>query len=75
LLYKILFTCDWLGVHETSSDDAAVASLNVAVRDAMEQAVPRGYNRKSKFRPWFSNTSRYFTVKKNFFRRRSKKKR
>jgi hypothetical protein len=36
-------------VYETFSVGVAVASLNVAVRDALEQAVPRGYNRKSKF--------------------------
>jgi hypothetical protein len=50
-------------VYEISDVDIAVASLNAAVNDAMQQAIPRGYNYKSKFPPWFS----YFKVlhKKN----------
>jgi hypothetical protein len=71
LLCNILSTCDWSGVHETSVD-VAVASLSAAVRDAMEQAVPRGYNRKSKSPPWFYNTLTYYIVKKNYFHRRFK---
>jgi hypothetical protein len=73
LLYNILSTCDWSRVYETNSFDVAVASLNAAVRDAMEQAIPRGYNPKYKFSPWFSNTLRYYTVKKNYFHRRFKR--
>jgi hypothetical protein len=45
-------------VYETASVDVSVASLNAAVRDAMEQAIPQGYTRNSKFPPWFSNTLR-----------------
>jgi hypothetical protein len=36
-------------VYEITSVDVAVASLNAAVRDAMEQSVPHGYKRKNKF--------------------------
>jgi hypothetical protein len=54
-------------VYETSSVDVAVASLNVAVRGAMEQAIPRGYSCKSEFPHWFSYTLRYYTAKKNYF--------
>jgi hypothetical protein len=73
LLYNILSTCDWSGVYETVSVDEAVSSLNATVRDAMEQAIPRGYNRKSKFPPWFSNTLRHYIAKKNYFHCRFKK--
>jgi hypothetical protein len=38
----------------------------------MEQAIPRGYNRKYKFPPRFSNTLKYYIVKKNYFHRRFK---
>jgi hypothetical protein len=31
--------------------------FNAAVHGAMEQAIPRGYSRKSKFPPWFSHTT------------------
>jgi hypothetical protein len=48
LLYNILSACDWSGVYETSSVDVAVASLNAAVRGAIQQAIPRGYSCKSK---------------------------
>jgi hypothetical protein len=51
LLYNFLSTSDLSGVYETASVDEAVSSLNATVRDAMEQAIPRGYNRKSKFPP------------------------
>jgi hypothetical protein len=58
-------------VYETSVD-VAVASLNAAVRDAMEQAILRGYNHKFELPPRFSNSLRYCVVKKNFFRHRFK---
>jgi hypothetical protein len=53
LLYNILSTYDWSSVYETTSVDTAVANLNDAVRGAMEQAIPHGYSRKSKFPPLF----------------------
>jgi hypothetical protein len=62
LLYNILSTCDWSGVHETSSVDVAVASLSAAVLDVMEQAVPRGYNCTSTFPLWFF---KYYITTKN----------
>jgi hypothetical protein len=73
MLYKILSACDWSGVYGTSID-VAVASLSAAVRNATEQALPRGCNRKPRFPPWFSNTLRYYIVKNNYFYRRLKKK-
>jgi hypothetical protein len=36
LLYNILSGCDWPSAYETSSVDVAVASLNAAVRGAMD---------------------------------------
>jgi hypothetical protein len=54
-------------VYDTSSVDDAVASLNAIVQDAMEQVIPCGYTLESKFPHWFSNTARYYTVKKNYF--------
>jgi hypothetical protein len=62
-------------VYETSSVDAAVTSLNAPVRDAAEQAIPRGCTHKSGFPPSFSNTLKYYTVKKHYFHRYFKKKR
>jgi hypothetical protein len=47
----MLSTCDWSGVYKTASVDEAVSSVSATVRDAMEQAIPRGYNRKSKLSP------------------------
>jgi hypothetical protein len=41
LLYNILSAYDWSSVYETSVD-VAVASLNAAVRGAMERAIPSG---------------------------------
>jgi hypothetical protein len=62
-------------VYESSSVDVADASLSAAVRDVTELAITRGYNRKSIFPPWFSNTSMYYIVKKIYFYRLLKKKR
>jgi hypothetical protein len=53
-------------MYETTSVDAAVASLSAPVLGAMEQAIPRGYSPKSKFPPWFSHTLRYYIAKKNY---------
>jgi hypothetical protein len=61
-------------VYKTSSVEVTVASLNAAVRGAMEQAIPRGYSCKSKFPHWFSHTLRYYIAKTNYFHRRFKKK-
>jgi hypothetical protein len=58
LLYNILSAYNWSSVYETTSVDVAVANHNVAVRGAMEQAIPRGYSCKSKFPHWFSYTLR-----------------
>jgi hypothetical protein len=74
LLYNILSACDWSSVYETPSVDVAVASLNGAVRGAMEQAIPCGYICKSKFPHWFSYTLSYYIAKKNYFHCRFKKK-
>jgi hypothetical protein len=74
LLYNLLSTYDWSSVYETSDVDIAVASLNAAVNDAMERAIPRGYSCMSKFPHWFSHILRYYIAKKNYFHRRFKKK-
>jgi hypothetical protein len=60
-------------VYETTSVDTAVASLNAAVRGAMEQAIPRGYSRKSKFPPWFYHALRHYIAKKSDLHHRFKK--
>jgi hypothetical protein len=74
LLYNLLSTYDWSSAYETTSVDTAVASLDAAVRGTMEQAIPRCYNRKSKFPSWFSHTLRHYIAKKNYFHRHFKKK-
>jgi hypothetical protein len=44
-------------VHGTTSVDAAVPSLNAAIQDVKEQAIPRGIiNSKSKFPHWYSSS-------------------
>ncbi|PNF36765.1 hypothetical protein B7P43_G11156, partial [Cryptotermes secundus] len=52
--------------------DIAVASLNAAVRSAMEQAIHCGYRYKSKFPHWFSYNLRHYITKKNDFHHRFK---
>lgn len=66
--------CDSSGLYETSCVDTAVASLSAAVRDAMDQAISRGYNRKKELPPWLSNTVRYYIVKETYFHRHFKEK-
>jgi hypothetical protein len=59
LLYNILSIYDCSCVHDTTSVDSAVLSLNTAVHDAMAQAVPRGIiNSKSKSPHWNSSSLR-----------------
>jgi hypothetical protein len=67
-------TYDWSSVYEATSVDTAVANVNATGRGAMEQAIPRGYSRKSKFPPWFFHNLRYYINKKNYFHSRFKKK-
>jgi hypothetical protein len=75
LLYKNLSTFDWSCVYGTTPVDSAVACLNAAVEDAMEQAIPRGViNSNSKFPHWYSLSLRYYITKKNYFYRCFKKK-
>jgi hypothetical protein len=75
LFYSILSTRGWSGVYKTTFVDAAVTSLSAAVRDAMVQAVPRGYIRKAKLPFLFSSTLYYFIQqKKNIFSVVSKRK-
>jgi hypothetical protein len=49
---------------------AAVDGLNAAVHYAVDQPVPRGFIRKTKYPSWLSATFRYYIRKKNFFRKR-----
>jgi hypothetical protein len=68
LLYNLLSNFDWSCVYGTTSVDSIVASLNAAVQDAMEYAIPRGViNTNSKFPHWYSNSLRYYISKKNYF--------
>jgi hypothetical protein len=61
-------------VHEVSSVDVVLTSVNTVIGVAMKQAIPRGYSSKSKFSRWFSYTLRYYIVKKNYFHRHFKNK-
>jgi hypothetical protein len=54
--------------------DDAVTSLNADVLNAMDQAVPRGFIRKSKFPHCFSSSLRYYIWKNDYYYRRFKKK-
>jgi hypothetical protein len=73
LLYNILSNYDWSCVYDMNAVDAAVASLNAIVQDAMQQAIPRGFITKSKYPHWFSNALSY-DIRKNYFYRCFKKK-
>jgi hypothetical protein len=57
--------------NSTSVDDA-VASLNSIVQDAMEQAIPRGVTKKSKF--CHCSLQHYISEKNYYYRRFEKKK-
>jgi hypothetical protein len=49
LLYHILFSHDWSCMYSESSVDAAVASLNPAVHDAIDRSIPQGSVKGSNF--------------------------
>lgn len=49
LLYNIIYNYDWSFVYS----ETTVNSQNSAVHLAMDQAIPRGSGRKSKFTNWF----------------------
>jgi hypothetical protein len=74
LLYNILSTYDWSFMYSITSVDDAVTSLNAVVLNAMDQAIPRGSIRKSKFPHWFSSALQYYIWKKDYYYRRFKKK-
>jgi hypothetical protein len=54
-------------VYGATSADEAVASLNATVQAAMDEAIPRGPTRKSKFPFWYSSSLRYYIVRKIAF--------
>jgi hypothetical protein len=43
--------------------DAAVASLNSAVHEAIDRSIPLGFVKGSKFPSWFSRTLRHYILK------------
>jgi hypothetical protein len=54
--------------------DSAVASLNAAIREAMEDAIPRGIiNTNWKFPHCYSSSLKHYIRKKNYFYRFLKK--
>jgi hypothetical protein len=60
LLYNILSTYDWSFMYGIASVDDAVTSLNAVFLNAMDQAIPRGFIRKSKCPHWFSSALLYY---------------
>jgi hypothetical protein len=67
LLYNILSIYDWPLMYNITSVDDAVTSLSAVVLNAMNQAIPRGFIRKSKFPHWFLSALRYYIWKKYYF--------
>jgi hypothetical protein len=65
LFYQILFSYDWLCVYSEPSVDAAVASLNPVVHEAIDGSIPQGSVTGSNFPSWFSRTLRHYIFKKN----------
>jgi hypothetical protein len=61
-------------MYSITSVDDAVTSLNTVVLNAIDQAIPHGLIRKSKFPHWFSSALRYNIRKKDYYYRRFKKK-
>jgi hypothetical protein len=62
-------------MYGTTSVVSAVCCLNAAIKDAMEQAIPRGIIKTNpKFPHWYSSSLKYYIRKKNYFYRRLKKK-
>jgi hypothetical protein len=74
LLYSILSTYDWSFMYSITSVYDAVTSLNSVVLNAMDQAIPRGFIRKSKLPHRFSSALRHNIWKKDYYYRRFKKK-
>jgi hypothetical protein len=74
LLYNILSTYDWSFMYSITSVDDAVTSLNAVVLNAMDQAIPCGFIRQSKFPHWFLSALRYYIWKKDYYYRCFKKK-
>jgi hypothetical protein len=75
LHYNILSTYQWSCVYGTTSVNAAVASLNAVVQDAMEQEIPHGIiNSQAKFPHQYSSSLRFYIRKKNYFYRHFKNK-
>jgi hypothetical protein len=66
LLYNTLFTYDWSALFNETSVDAAVAQ-------AINLAVPSGYVTKHKYPIWFSGRLRSYIKKKHYYYRRYKK--
>jgi phage anti-repressor protein len=60
-------------VYSKSSVDAAVASLNSAVHEAIDRSIPRDSVKGSNFPSWFSRTMRHYILKNNYYYRRFKK--
>jgi hypothetical protein len=73
LHYNILSTYQWSCVYGTTSFNAAVASLNTVVQDAMKEAIPHDIiNSHAKFPHWYSSSLRFYIRKKNYFYRHFK---
>jgi hypothetical protein len=64
---------DWSFMYSITSVEDAVTSLNTAVLNAIDQAIPHGFIRKSKFPHWSSSALRHNIRKKDYYYRRFKK--
>jgi hypothetical protein len=74
-LYNILSTFECSSVYGASFVDSAVACLNAAVQDAIEQSMPSSIiNSNLKYPHWYSSSLRYYIKKNNYYYRRVKKK-
>jgi hypothetical protein len=61
-------------MYSITSVDDAVTSLNAVDLNAMDQAIPHGFIRKSEFPHWFLSALWYYIWKKDYYYRRFKKK-
>ena len=66
LLYHNLSSYDWSCVYSKSSVDAAVASLNSPVHEAIDRSIPRGSVKGSSFPSWYSRPLRQYILRKNY---------
>jgi hypothetical protein len=74
MLYNTLLNYVWSQVYNNTSVDSAVISLSTAMHFAMNQSVPRGFIRNTKYPNWCVAFFSYYIRNKNYFQNKFKNK-